>query len=382
MKAFQLVPYSLPAITWAAGGSATHTLRDVPKSLFGRICHVHSITWEVDVDPTFTTAPTVIGLNNVVSDLQIFDGSFNRFSGGGFNLLRVFEALENGKLSHPEPDTNSASTNNFYFARTWHCGPRHLAGAPSDFLYPGAALENGEIKYRFGALTDISADTTAATVAIRAIVWLAVLDELRIPPALERMAYTAGAADLNLTGRAMYLYMAMLNSASVDAITAGDFGAMTVDTGAGQLISAIDAEELGRAYHSQMDSGQFTVVQGEQRASTDDNPVIKNGGTPTALVAATAAIQPLVWCPPGTRLSKVPAVADSVCRVRWNGSQASGAIAATRVLEQSQTAMATVAARALNRLGLRDRGTKVKTLSKAPYTGPRPDFMPYAVKVG
>lgn len=380
MKGSQLIPYSLPDVPWSAGGRATTPLRDLPHKVRGRIAHLAGISWEVDVDPTFTTAPTVVGLNNVVSDLKIHDGVQLRHD-GGFNYLRVFEALEFGRLPTPEPDTNSGSTNNFYFTRYWSPGPMRFEGNPSDFAIACSALENAAISYTFGALTDISADTTAATVTLKCTAWLLLLDEVRVGPVYARSAYAANSADFLLAGRALYPYLALLNSASVDAITAGDFGSITVNDGEGEIVSAVDAEVLTRAFHAQMGSGQFTIVQGEPRSGTDDNPVIKNGGTPTALVAATAAIQPVLWTAPGGLISKVVARPDSGLRVRWNGSQASAIILSGRILDQPMTAVATMATKALNKLGLPFRGAKVKTLSKQPYTGRTPEFMPYKVDV-
>src|SRR5688500_1068913 len=121
MKGAQLIPYQLPDLVWAAGGRAVQSLKDLPHKVRGRIAHVAGISWEVDVDPTYTTAPTVVGLNRVVADLKIHDGSQLRFD-GNFNYLRVFEALELGRLRQPDPDQNSGSTNNFYFGRYYSPG--------------------------------------------------------------------------------------------------------------------------------------------------------------------------------------------------------------------------------------------------------------------
>lgn len=384
MKNGQLVPYQLPSVTWAAGGSATLSLRDLPRQLAGRIAHLVSLNIEVDVDPTFTTAPTIQGLQTVVSNMIIRDGRNILFQ-GSFNYLRVFEAYENGgRVINPDPDTNSGSTNNFYYARTWHAGPPLFAGAPSDFMIPCASLENGEVSFTFGALTDISADTTAATVALNVTAWLWAADELRIPPVVERNNYPMGSAvDVPLTGRALYPYLCLLNSTGVDAITAADMGDITIDTGTSQPISAIASEVLGRAYNAQMRQGQFGIVAGEPRAATDDNLSVKNSGTPTALVAATFAIQPVLWCPEGTMISKIFVQADSVLRLRQSGAGTGHIVLATRILEQPQAAIAERTARSLGKLGLRLRpdGSRIKTLSKEIYKGPRPEFLSYAMKV-
>ena len=381
MKGFQLIPYVLPDVTWAAGGRAVQPLKDLPHKVRGRIAHVAGISWECDVDPTFTTAPTLVGLNSIVKDLKIHDGSQLRFD-GNFNYLRVFEALELGRLRNPDPDTNSGSTNDFYFGRYWSPGPDLFEGSPTDFCICCAALENGSISYTFGALTDISADTTAVNVAIKTTVWLVLLDDVRVPPVYERAAYDANSKDFLLTGRALYPFLALLNSSSVDAISADDFAAITVNDGEGEVVSAVDAEVLCKAYQSHMGSGQFTPVQGEPRAATDDNPKAMNTSSPTAVQAATAAIQPVLWCQPQARISKIIARAETGLRVRWSGSQSTSTVILTsRILEQPPTVVAATATKALNKLSLAFKGAKVKTLSKQPYAGPLREFMPYKVEI-
>lgn len=379
MQGAQLIPWPLPDVTWTAGGRASTPLKDFPTRIRGRLPHMVGISWEVDVDPTFTTAPTIVGLNAVVADLKIHDGKQLRFD-GNFNYLRVFEALELGRLRQPDPDTNSGSTNNFYFGRYWTPGPANFA-KPTDFAMSCASMDNAVIQYTFGALTDISADTTAATVVIRATAWLLLMDDIRIPPVYERVSYAANSKDFPLQGKALYPFLALLNSASVDAIGDGDFGAITVTDGHGEVISAIDAEVLCKAYQAQMNAGPVTPIQGEPRAATDDNGKVVNGASPTALVAATAAIQPVLWSTQGAMISKIVAESENTLRVRWAGSQASGVVLAGRILDQPDTVMAGTAATALNKLGLSPRSADPVTASKKPYKGPRRNFMPHKVSV-
>jgi hypothetical protein len=348
----------------------------------GRIAHLVAITFEATITPTFTTAPTVAGLNNVVRQVELYDGSYSRFNGAGFNAIRNKEIYETGLLIHPDPDTNSGSTNGFYLERTLTLGPPKFQGAPSDFAVPTGMLSNGEVRYTFGALVDISADATALTATIIPVAWLLLLDEVRIPPAYEWVEYGFSGTDNSISGRGLYCFAGLLNSNSYDAISAGDFGAITVDGVGYVAVPSIDAEVLGRAYRAQMFAGQFSPVQGEPRASTDDNGKAVNSGTPTALVAPTAAIQPVLWSPEDARITKIPALAESALRVRFNGTQTTNTILFVgRILEQTPTVVASNAAKALGALGLKHRGTKIKTLSKQPYTGPRPEFMPYAIKV-
>jgi len=379
-KNFQLVPYALRTLNWTAGGVDNVPLDGLPTTQFGRLCHLAGISFDCTITPTFSTAPTVVGLNNIVSRFEMFDGNGLRFQ-GSFNLLRAKELLENGRLSTPDPDTNSASTNAFQLRRWWSIGPESYVGNPSDFLFPTAALGNGQLNFNFGALTSISADTTAATVTIRPIAWLALLDsEFRIPPAHEFIQYSAGAADYQIQGRALYTHLALLNSGSYDAIAAGDFASVSVDTGSGQ-VPTLDVQTLEAAYHAQMKSGQFTQLHGEPRGATDDNPSVKNLGTPTAIVAADALFSPVLWSPWGSRISKLAIAAESSLRVKWTGTQSSAALAVGRIVAQEPSAAAAIAGKALAKMGMRGKRTFIKTLTKDDYSGPRGVFMPMAVKV-
>lgn len=381
-RALQLVGIPLKNPTFTASGNDSITLDGLPETYLGRIAHLAGLQFDCTITPTFTTAPTVVGINNIVSRLEFNDGAQARFQ-GGFNAMRMFEILEGGKLAIPDPDTDSASTNPFYLGRYLPMGPWGFEGNPSDFLIPCAALKTGRLDFAFPAITAFSADTTVLTVAIRLTAWLALLDnELRVPPFLERNSYQVANADASLPGRALYCAAGLLNSASFDAITAGDFSAIQLGTGAGDT-AALDCSVLERAFHHQMNSGHLTQAHGEPRAATDDNPKKVNGGTPTAIAAADALIQPIIWSPNGSRISKLAIAAESSLRVRWPaGSQATGVILASRILAQPVGAASAITARALSKLGMMQKGTKVKTLSKQPYTGPRSEFMPWDVSVG
>lgn len=381
-KGYQLIPYPLRTPTWAVGGMDVISLQVLPKTHLGRIAHLAGVSFQVVHTPTFTNPPSIVQLNNVVQRMVFFDGAMIRFQ-AGFNGLRMKEILENGRLINPDPDLNSGSTNTFNFNRFLSTGPQNFAGDPSDFLIPCGALENAELRFTWGALADIGPDTTVATTVITPVAWLALLDsEIRIPPAYSWMEYTPGAADFNIQGRCLHTLLAMFDSVAMGAIATGDFSAVTCDVGAGQIVPNIQNAVLARAYHSQMRSGQFTPVQAEPLAATDDNPKVINGATPTALVAATANVAPIVWSPPGSRISKVAALAESALRLRWTGTQASAYLLNGRIESQPQSVVGAMAARALGSLKLNDRSAKVKTLSKDPYTGPRADFMPFAIKVG
>jgi hypothetical protein len=118
--------YQLPSVTYAASGSDTVQLKDLPKQLRGRIPHVKRFIFEVDFTPTHTTAQTTVGNNNLVTACDFWDGRVNRFV-GGFNHLRVKEKLSAGKIRIADADTDTASGTARYFRRvlghpTWPAG--------------------------------------------------------------------------------------------------------------------------------------------------------------------------------------------------------------------------------------------------------------------
>lgn len=378
-----IIAWPLPSKTYSAGGQDTIPLRDLPKTLFGRIAHLAAIQYTVVIDPVFTTAPTVIGTNNVVQACDVYDGAMYRFQ-GGFNELRIKEFLSAGRLRIPDPDSDTASDTNRYFRRIWHVGPPHLAGGydagGSDFLIPCAALENGEVRLQYGALTDISADTTAMTGTVQVTAILQLLDEVRIPPAYQFYYLSLNAADVNIAGRALYESVTLCDAATMTALTAGDFSNITLDLGYGDVVPTVAAATLGDMYADAMDGGHIPSIAGEPAAASDDNAKGVNSGTPTALTGAYRIAQPVLFQRKGGKLTKL-LKADSVARLRWSGSNTSAYLLIGRVLEQSPAVAGQMAARALSNLGRQQKGVKVKTLSKDTYNGPYGAFMPLKVSV-
>lgn len=378
IRGAQLIPYPLPSVAWAASGSATTTLRDLPKTLFGRIAHLAAITFENNVTTNTGATLAVLAYNDMVTRLEITNGNQNLFV-GDYNSLRFREAFENGG-NRVVPNADSiATTETSAFSRVWNAGPPKFAGAPSDFVIPCGALENAEIRYGFPALTDLNGSTTAFAATITPVAWLMLLDEVRIPPVYEWVRFTSGAADLNLTGRALYAYLAISKDIDYAAFTALDVANVQVDTGEGQVVPNVHAAILTWAFNGLNGTGTFSDVVGDARVSGADG--FKEQTTGTTLAATTLQYQPVIWPQPGCQISKLVAHAESVLRVRWSGADGTLALHAGRFLEQTETAVAAMAAKALGRLGLKDKGIKIKTLSKAPYTGPRPQYMPWSVKV-
>ena len=376
--------WPLPTKSFSAGGQDVIPLRDLPKTLFGRICHLAAIVFAVTLTPTFTTAPTVIGANNVVQACDVHDGTMYRFQ-GGFNELRLKEYLSLGRLRIPDPDADTASTGARYFRRIWHVGPPHMRGGVdnggTDYVIPTAALTDGECRITYGALTDISADCTAATATIKVSAALSLLDEVRVPPAYQFYYQSLNAADVSLPGRALYETLALCDNAAMAAITAGDFATFNLDLGQGDIVPAVPSEILGEMFNDVKQAGHLTSMAGEPVAANDDNAKAVNGSTPTALTTAYRIVQPILFTPKDAKLSKLPK-ADNTARLRWSGSQTSGYLLIGRILESSPAVSGQLAAKALTNLSRVPRGEpKVKTDSKVDYKGPNGTFMPLKVKV-
>jgi hypothetical protein len=370
--------HQLPSVPFAAGGAVNISLKDLPVAVRGRIPHLKAVIFEAEFAPTFTTAPTTVGHNNIVTTMDFWDGRVSRFV-GGFNVVRFHERFNTGKNRIADADTDAASTGTRYIRRVLHMGPPQAAGE-NDFVIPTGALQAGEIRLQFGALTDMSADTTAMTGTIRPYAVLEVLDEVRIPPAYQTQRINLNASDSVQPGRALLVNMALLDSGSFGAIAAGDFGSFRVDTGLGEVVSGIPGEVLTAQYHDDFEAGDFGGFSGEPRGTNDDNVKAVNRASPTAIGPAASDLQPILWMKPGTKLSKLP-VAETNVRLQWDGSQQSGVLMLSRILPQPPSVLAAIGGAALKAINRTQKDFRPKTLSKKPYGGPLVEFMPYVVKV-
>lgn len=374
--------YQLPSQSFSAGGRVNVSLRDLPVSLRGRIPHARSIIFEVDFAPTYTTAPTTVGNNKVVSSVDIWDGRVSRFI-GGFNQLRGHERINTGETRLPDADTDLASTNARYLRRVFHFGPPQMAGWDAhDFVMPTGALQAGELRIQFGALTDVSADTTAITGTVRIFVDLEPLDEVRVPPSYVVQPYSLSTKDNTLPGRALIVSIYGFDSTSYGAFTAGDVGNVSLDLGAGPVISAVLASVLTAKYQDDFGRGEVGVFGGDPRSANDDNAKMVNHASPTALAASTADLQPIMWAKPRQKLSKLE-LAETALRLSWDGTQSTMELQIAKILPQTATVIGNILGPALKAIG-REGFAKppyVKTLSKKLYTGPRSEFMPWTTKV-
>jgi len=379
MKAFQYIPYTLPTQTYSAGTRTTQTLRDLPKVFLGKLAHVEKFLFSCVLTPTFTTLPVTVGNNNLMTAVDFWDGTFMRFQ-GGFNHMRAKERLQAGRNRLADASTATTSTNSRFFKRVLHAGPPQLEGAPSDFVIPTGMLENGELRFTHGNLTDISADTTAATGSVRVTACLVLFDEIRIPPAYQFINQVASAGDTNLAGRALYECIGAVSGSTFAAFTNGQIGNVRIDFGQGDIVPTVSCRDLAAAFAADFNSGDIGVPQGDPEGTADTNNVQVNRGTPTALTTPANDLAPFWWSPTHCRINKLN-LAESVCRVRWDGSLTPITLLLGRILSQPATVVAANVGKALGRLNVKAKSYKIKTLSKDEYTGSYGEFMPFKVSV-
>jgi hypothetical protein len=385
MKSFQVQPFPLRTPTFAVGGTDIIPLDVLPTTLAdGLIAHL--VGFVFDTSATFTISAgtsTVYEQNNLVELVEFNDG-LNLRSRAGFNELRFREYLENGKLILPDPDA-VATGEATQFRRFMSVGPQTMAGAPSDFMLPCASLEGGSLQFNFAsALARTGANVTALTnVSVRVTALLVGLrNELRIPPLHEWNRLPAGQADVAIPGHSLYTHVALVDTLTTPgtAISAGDFASVGIDTGKGSIRNQ-DIQMYGAAFAALMGAGHVNGLYGEPRAATDDGAKMVNSATPTALVAASAVLSPVIFTPHDTRITKLAYESGSQLRIVWSGTQATAGLIYGRIVEQSDAAEAALAARGLDRLKRRTNERQVKTISKNPYKGSREGFMPHSYKL-
>lgn len=369
----------LPSVNITASGTATITLNTIPKTAHGRILHLRRFLFKAAFAPSFTTAPTIVGNNNLVQQCDFFDGRMYRFQ-GGFNAMRARERIHQSCVKVPEANISPTTGQTRYLRRSLYLGPTNMVNSNSDFLLPVGALENGTLQVTFCPLTSLSADTTAVTGTLYPYAECVELDEIRIPPAIQFMAYTAGAPDYQIAGRAAFLNLFALNSGSYDAISAGDFGSFTVDLGQGDIIPTIPADVLTAAYQSDMNADETNTFQGEPVGATDSNARQMDHNSTTLLTPQASDLQPIIWTPVGGKITKAP-LADANGRVRWNGTQSTAVLLAERILSQPRNVSGAIADAAFKAIGKGMGAVSVKTYSKETYDGPYLEFMPIKVAV-
>lgn len=382
-QGYQTVKFPLATLAVTYGGQSIIRLRDLPFLIGGRIAHLVGFHFEAEVDLTWTTEPTYVGYNFLFKQVELNDGQNVRFLGNG-NDLRHFERLENGRIIQADALETTTSTNLAYLTRTLPLGPRRMAGAPTDFAFPCAALENGYLNISWGALTDISADCTAGTGTVYVTAIMVVMDELRIPSFVERRQYSLGGADNPIAGESLWAYASLANSSSYDAFAAGDLASVFIDTGNFLVVQGVNASTLWKVHNAEMGVGPIEAVAGQPRDATYDvsNRMV-NPDTPTALQAMPFDQNPILWVNPGGRISKIPSIVPSQGRIKWTGTQTTaGTIAhVTRILPQPETAVARIGAAAANRLGAQGfTGLADPKPLQGGEVGPFLPYMPFVMK--
>jgi len=371
----QLHPIPLGQVSFSAGQGATLKFDRALSQLGGRLAHVRKITMTGKATPTLTAGTvTPAELMKAVNKLIIKDNVRKLFE-GSFTSLRHFEMYENGRLSTPEPDA-LATTEQGTFTRTYDLAMRNFAD-PQDFLQALATFSQGSIYFGFGALADVDSQLTALTLTIDVVVHVAILDEINMPPLLERVEQDV-TKSIAVGAEALYAFVAFANSNAFDAFTAADLTELqtTCEAMAGEQV---DVRCLRDSYYDDMDVGQLSQVSGEPVAATDDNAKTITG---TAAAAPLANLQPIIWSPKGQRISKLIYSARSNISWKWSGSQASVYALMSRLVPRTADIYGKYLASI--KLGLPvDPSTwslKARTISKRENVGPRREYMACKLK--
>jgi hypothetical protein len=309
-----------------------------------------------------------------VRSLTIKDGTGRLLFNGSFASQRLQDALERGYLSVPEPDA-AATTEAVNFCRVFKLGPDNFADS-DDFIQPAAIFRGGSINFGFGALTDGSANCTALTLTVQPYAVCQLHDELILGAICERFE-TSLTSGQNIGGEALYTHLG-LAKANFASISAGDFANVTTIAD-GFVRQPIHVADLERMYHADMGvPTNQTIVHGEPRAATDDNPKLISG---TSVAAQPQYLSPVIWSPQGAKLSKLVFAAKPNLVIQWSGS-ATGYMLASRILPRSAADFGKADALVRAALSVSINSVDARTLSKEAYKGPRRSYMPLKCKVG
>ncbi len=382
-KSLQIYPIEVDdrTITYTAAAQRVNIplAEKLPPFIRDQVAHFLGWVVEIIATPTFTTAPTLASQANSVVSQFLYRAEANRVAiDHSFSDIRLMESFENGgKLVFPDPDLTSGSTNTFNWARFASMAPLGFKGSPDDFALPNALLSSSSLEFLTGVLTDFSADTTAMTVRLITTALCIGLDEVRIPPKVERKSWPGSGNKVELGDQSLVTSACLLNSSAHDAITAGDFAQLQVNDRRGNVYNGHHGAKMGRIFNAIMGQGQFGIVQGEPRAATDDNLKIVNPATVTALMSPVAAYQPVIFSPNGQSIDKVEVETPGVV-CQWSGTQATGQLVTTRILPRSADEVRDLAAQAFKKMGLKLKGGDFKTNSGRKYLGRRAEYMPWS----
>lgn len=361
----QIIPYPLTTQPAAPGGNAVYPMNQIPVEQYGRYAHLAGFLVEVIATPTFTTAPVLGAIYNLLKSIVFTDGVNEKINLSGWQLRnQVVQELNQYPLPQPVIQATGAIQ---YHRQFIPYGPTNLQGYVSDFIQSIASMKTGELRLNFAQLTDYSADTTAMTLTVKVTALIAALEgEIRIPPGFERRAYNNATTDNLIQGDALYnTHLLMRQDFSV--IAAGSFGDVTVDTGKGSA-SAVPATQLTAVAQlsnlGTVPAGLLTQLRGDSYTATDVGEAnITTAGN--AVAATPAYIQSVISPISGGRISKLQFKADGGLRVKWSGTLTASASVIGRFLKQNKDAFATQAAAAAIGLGKgATRNVAIKTLSR------------------
>lgn len=317
-----------------AAQTITTKLNKLQEDLGRQHQHLIALIFEIDVTTLTTSGGTVSPdeLNLLLDNIEINDGHQPRFNGSGRDLF-AFERIESGFRRFAEPIT-TASGSTMQLRRVWSVGPPRMGGAPSDFAIPNAMLKKGFVKIKVAAAVTAESTITAFVAQLRIAAVCVAMDEMRIPPFVERRVVPVSAEE-TIVGERLVLFAAYGNDAAWGAIAAGDFAAITLKTGKAEMLSAVDASLINAAYNHDMAAGQLGGNIGDPRSAADVAAREVNPGTPTALQASAAIHQPIVYCQPSGRLTKVPTRIESNMIVKYTGANTGSVLALTSCLPQT-----------------------------------------------
>ncbi len=382
MRGYQTIPQQIEsvALSGLAASTVMTKLNKLQVSAGRQHLHLIGFVLEVDVTGLTTSSGTVTPdeLNLLLGTVKFHDGNQVRAQIGGRDLA-TFERYESGYKRVGDPIT-TASTSTMQLRRYFSVGPPRMAGSPGDFAIPCAMLDKGYIQVDFAAATTVEANITVFTANYKISAVCVAMDEIRIPPFLERKVVPV-AADDQIVGERKVLFSALGNSAAWDAITVGDFGVITLRNGGGiDLVPSVDAALLTHAYNWDMAAGQLGGVVGDARSAGDLATREINPGTPTALQASAAVIQPVTWMQPGGRLSKVTGRIRNSMQIKTSGAGATNVLALTSVLPQSPQLVAQFADEIRHKLGDPRLVLNIKLQKKGRFNENDARYMPYSLK--
>lgn len=379
-QGYQPVIQQIEADTNYSGTARTVTtkLNKLQEDLGKQHQHLIALVLELDLTTLTLSAGTVTPdeLNLVLDRIEFNDGRQARFVGTGKDLAAL-ERYESGGRRFAEPIT-TASGSTMQLRRVISVGPPRMAGSPTDFAIPNAMLQKGFLSVRFAAMTAVDAAVTAMVISYKVAAICIAMDELRIPPFVERKVVPVSADD-TIMGERLLLFGAYGNDTAWGAIAAADFAAMTVKTGKVEVLSGVDASLVNAAYNHDMAMGQVGGNVGDARSAGDLAAREINPGTPTALQASGAVIQPVVYCQPGGRITKVPARIARVLGLKYSGANTGSVFAMTSVLPQTPENVDDYASQCAEATG-EGLELKLKLTQGGKFRNADARYLPYALK--